>query len=92
MCHEIKLELIGFYKKISFYEHFDLSTGCLKIDATHKHNNYFLLRQVQWRSFGTCPVKNASFQLPGHAIFFLISSLINKSLSDLLIASILKQF
>ena len=32
-------------------------TGSLKID------NDFVLRQAQWRSFGTRPVKNASFEM-----------------------------
>ena len=59
-------------------------TGCLKIDATHYYDNDLLLKQAQWQSFGTCPLKNASFelktsrqcffkllyQLPRHAIFF----------------------
>ena len=38
-------------------------TRCLKIDATHEYDNDLLLKQAQWRSFGTRPVKNASFEL-----------------------------
>ena len=70
-------------------------TGCLKRDAPHWYDNDLLLRQVQWQTFGTRPVKNASFeleisnwffllllyQLPGHAIFFCVSCLSNRSLS-----------
>ena len=39
------------------------NTECLKIDATHWYDSDLLLRQAQWLSFGTCPVKNASFEL-----------------------------
>ena len=33
------------------------STGCFKIDATHLYDNDLLLRQSQWRSSGTRPIK-----------------------------------
>ena len=36
---------------------------CLKIDATNRYDHDLLPRQVQWRSFGTRPVKNASSEL-----------------------------
>ena len=41
----------------------NIDTGCLKIDATHLYKNDSLLRQVQWRSFETRPVKNTFFEL-----------------------------
>ena len=44
-------------------EHEVDSTGCLKIDATHKYESDLLLRQVQWWSFRTRPVKNAPLEL-----------------------------
>ena len=61
-----------------------VNTGCLKIDVTHGNDNDLQLRQAQWWSFRTRPVKNTFFeletsnhillellsnQLPGHAIF-----------------------
>ena len=55
----------GFLKQI---------TGCLKLDATHQYDNDLLLRQVQCRSFGTRPVKNASFELEHQInVFSLLS-------------------
>ena len=44
-------------------EHEVDSTGCLKIDATHIYESDLLLRQVQWWSFRTRPVKNAPLEL-----------------------------
>ena len=35
----------------------DPNKGGLKIDVTHQFDNDLLLRQAQWRSFGTRPVK-----------------------------------
>ena len=37
--------------------------GCLRIDASHQYDTDLSLRQTQWWSFGTTPVKNASFEL-----------------------------
>ena len=39
------------------------------------NDNDFLLRQVQWQSFGTYPVKNASFEpkTSNQCVFLIIS-------------------
>ena len=56
---------VGLFVVVLFY-----STGCLEINVTHLYDNDLLLRQAQWRSFGTCPVKNASFELDLKSMFF----------------------
>ena len=49
----IKLKSLGSNVVFFKFPH----TGCLKIDATHLHDNNLLLRQAQWRLFGARPVK-----------------------------------
>ena len=59
LYHIIICHIIHYIIKLSFILY---CTGCLKIDATHSSDNDLLLRQVQYRSFGTS-VKRVSFEL-----------------------------
>ena len=49
------------------------STGCLKIDAIHWYDNDLIVRQAQWRSFGTRLVKKCILWARDiKSMFFLI--------------------
>ena len=53
-----------------------MNIGCLEIDAIHLYVNDLLLRQAQWCSVGTRPVKNEFFELEtsNQCLFIVIIS------------------